>query len=66
MNIDEENYKRINNMIHSDASPVGIDAVKTHIYIIHKLEQIEKRLTALENQLNRVNPDLSPNPRKME
>jgi len=52
MNIDEENYKRINDMIHSDASPVGIDAVKTHIYIIHKLEQIEKRLTALENQLN--------------
>ena len=41
-------------MIRSDTSPVGIDAVKTHIYIIHKLEQIEKRLDALEIQLNQV------------
>lgn len=54
MKIDEENYIRINEMIRSDTSPVGIDAVKTHIYIIHKLEQIEKRLDALEIQLNQV------------
>ena len=54
MKIDEENYKRINDMIRSDASPVGIDAVKTHIYIIHKLEQIEKRLETLENRLDQA------------
>lgn len=49
MQIDEETYTRIGQMINSDDSPVGIDAKKTHIFIIHKLEQIEKRLEALEN-----------------
>lgn len=29
-------------------SPVGIDAKKTHIIIIHKLLQIEQRLEKLE------------------
>jgi hypothetical protein len=48
MNIDKESYEKISEMITSDASPVGIDAKKTHIYIIHKLHQIEKRLEALE------------------
>ena len=48
MEIDKESYERISDMINSDDSPVGIDAKKTHIYIIHKLEQIEKRLEALE------------------
>ncbi len=50
MKIDEETYKKIAEMIHSDDSPVGIDAKKTHIYIIHKLDQIEKRLEALEKK----------------
>ena len=49
MDIDEKTYKEIEQLIHSDDSPVGIDAVKTHIIIIHKLMQIEKRLDALEN-----------------
>lgn len=48
MNIDKKTYDEISHMIHSDSSPVGIDAKKTHIYIIHKLHQIEKRLGALE------------------
>jgi len=50
MNIDEKEYTEISNLIHSDDSPVGIDAKKTHIYIIHKLNQIEKRLAALEDK----------------
>jgi hypothetical protein len=50
MKIDEETYKEISELIHSDESPVGIDAKKTHIYIIHKLNQIEKRLEALEKK----------------
>jgi len=49
MDIDEETYHEIERLIHSDDSPVGIDAVKTHIIIIHKLMQIEKRLDALED-----------------
>ena len=50
MKIDEETYKEIADLIHSDENPVGIDAKKTHIYIIHKLNQIEKRLEALEKK----------------
>ena len=48
MDIDQKTYDRIAKLIHSDESPVGIDAKKTHILILHKLEQIEKRLDALE------------------
>ncbi|MFP6883140.1 MAG: hypothetical protein VCA40_01815 [Roseibacillus sp.] len=48
MDIDEETYNEIEQLIHSDDSPVGIDAKKTHIIIIHKLIQIEKRLDALK------------------
>ena len=54
MKIDEEAYKQIGDMIHSDNNPVGIDAKKTHIYIIHKLNQIEKRLEALEKISNQT------------
>lgn len=50
IDIDEKTYAEIAKMIHSDDSPVGIDAKKTHIYIIYKLTQIEKRLEALEKE----------------
>lgn len=49
MDIDEKTYNKIAEMIHSDSSPVGIDAKKTHILILYKLSQIEKRLEALES-----------------
>ena len=48
MNIDEETYDEIEQLIHCDESPVGIDAKKPHIIIIHKLIQIEKRLDRFE------------------
>ena len=41
-------YGEIEELIASDDSPVGIDAKKTHVIIIHKLLQIEKRLEKLE------------------
>ena len=50
IDIDEKTYTQIAEMIQSDDSPVGIDAKKTHIYILYKLGQIEKRLEALEKQ----------------
>ncbi len=50
MDIDEKTYQEIAEMIHSDDSPVGIDAKKTHILILHKLSQIEKRLDAIEKR----------------
>ncbi len=37
--------------IESDSSPVGIDAKKTHVLIIHALEQIQERLDRMEDRL---------------
>ena len=42
-------YGEIEELITSEDSPVGIDAKKTHIIIIHKLLQIEERLAKLEH-----------------
>ena len=50
MEIDKETYDQIAELIHSNESPVGIDAKKTHILILHKLAEIEKQLDALEKQ----------------
>ena len=46
--IPPQRYAQIEKLIASADSPVGIDAKKTHVLILHKLEQIEKRLEALE------------------
>ena len=42
-------YGKIEELIASEDSPVGIDAKKTHVIIIHKLLQIEERLAKLEH-----------------
>ncbi len=49
MNVPEQDYKRIAEEIYSEQSPVGIDAQKTHVMILHKLEQIDERLKRLES-----------------
>ena len=51
MDIDKEVYDRIAEMIHSDTSPVGFDAKRTHVYIIHMLQDIQKRLDVLERRM---------------
>ena len=51
MEIDAKVYQEIAAVIESDSSPVGIDAKKTHILILHKLTQIEDRLGTLEKRL---------------
>ena len=48
--IDKDVYERIEKLIGSADSPVGIDAKKTHVLILHKLTQIEQRLARLERQ----------------
>ena len=48
LEVDEEKTAEIANVITSPDSPVGIDAKKTHIIIINKLVEIEKRLEELE------------------
>ena len=46
--IDSKTYEEIAKVIASDDSPVGIDAKKTHILILHKLQEISNRLERLE------------------
>ncbi len=48
LNISEEEYQDILEQIKDDDSLVGIDAGKTHVLILQKLLQIERRLEALE------------------
>lgn len=47
---EKEQYDAIAKEIHSDTSPVGIDAKKTHILILQKLMQIEERLKSIEKK----------------
>jgi hypothetical protein len=54
MNIPEINYKEIEKLIASDDSVVGIDAKKTHIIIIHMLQEIQGKLDELENRLKKL------------
>ncbi len=49
--IKPDEYQRLEALITSADSPVGIDAKKTHILILHKLAAIEARLERLERRL---------------
>ncbi len=53
MEISQDAYQAIENEIASDASPVGIDAKKTHILILHQLREIDERLKRIEEVLAR-------------
>lgn len=48
LGINEQEYQDLLAQIKSEDSPVGIDAGKTHVLILHKLLQIEQRLEKLE------------------
>ena len=51
-NIDKKLYNEIAEEIHSDNSPVGIDAKKKHILILQKLLEIEERLRRIERKMD--------------
>ena len=51
---DEIDLERIEAEIASDDSPVGIDAKKTHVMILAKLESLERRLSRIEARLAEV------------
>ena len=51
MKIDPALYDKIANEIHSDSSPVGIDAKKTHILILQMLTEINERLDRIEKHV---------------
>ncbi len=55
LKVNKEMFNAIAKEIHSDKSPVGIDAKKTHVLILEKLIQLEKRLERIENKLDKQN-----------
>ncbi len=48
IDVPEAEAREIESKITSADSPVGIDAKATHVIIIHKLLEIERRLSVLE------------------
>ena len=48
MDIPETTWRALADEIASDASPVGIDAKKTHVMILYQLREIEERLKRIE------------------
>lgn len=50
--VDAKMYAVIASLISNDASPVGIDAKKTHIIILNKLQELCDRLERIEKKLN--------------
>ncbi len=48
MKVPDREFARLSELIDSADSPVGIDAKRTHVLILYKLEQIERRLAAIE------------------
>ena len=49
--IPAEIQSELEKLIGSEESPVGIDAKKTHVLILFKLQEIERRLAVLEERL---------------
>lgn len=52
LDISDEQFREILDQIKSEDSPVGIDAGKTHVLILQKLLDIEKRLALLEEKFS--------------
>lgn len=50
--IPQETYDEIKRLIESDDSPVGIDAQKAHVLILHKLAELEERLDRMEERMS--------------
>ena len=48
IDVPRQDYELIEKAIHSADSPVGIDAKRTHVIIIHKLIDLQRRLERLE------------------
>lgn len=54
VNISQNDFDVIARAIASDDSPVGIDAKKTHVMIIHMLDEIAGRLDRIEERLEQI------------
>ncbi len=54
--VNNKAYQTIADIIQSDASPVGIDAKKTHIIILNKLHELMEKVDRLEKKLTQQYP----------
>jgi hypothetical protein len=52
--IDDKTYNEIAKTIHSDTSPVGIDAKKTHILILKALSDLNTKIDKLELEIREL------------
>jgi len=52
--INKKAYDEIAQVIHSDVSPVGIDAKKTHILILKKLVELNEKMNNLEAKIDQI------------
>ena len=52
MDVPEDRYRKIEEAITSEESPVGIDAKKTHIMVLYMLEDLRERMARLEGYLS--------------
>lgn len=54
LDVPQDAYDALARAIASDQSPVGIDAKRTHVVILHLLIDIQHRLSRLEDRLDRA------------
>lgn len=54
LDVPRADYERIKEIIASADSPVGIDAERTHVMILHLLEDLQRRLDALEDAVEEL------------
>jgi hypothetical protein len=52
MDVPLDIFTSIEREISSETSPVGIDAKKTHVIILHKLQEIDERLRRIEARMD--------------
>lgn len=55
--VPDDAYRTLAEAVTSDDSPVGIDAKKTHVMIIHLLLDIQDRLGRLEARVSALDSD---------
>lgn len=59
ISISDEEYNAIAETIGSDESVVGIDAKKTHILILHFLQELQNKMDSIESRLNKLEEKVS-------
>jgi hypothetical protein len=52
LDVPDPRYRELAESLASDESPVGIDAKKTHVIILHLLLDLQDRLARLEARLD--------------